>query len=614
MDALNRIINETYGNGLISQRQYAAGTGDLNFIQTGTTASPTAVQNETYGFDELGNVTARSWWDGASIQTETFGYDPLNRLTTVTGPANKTYAYAPNGNLTAKTDVGTYAYPTNGTRPHAVSSIAATVNTGFTYDPNGNLTTGNGRTLTYTSFNKPTTISQGGGTTTLAYDAGFNRLLKADSSGTTVYIGKLYERITSGTTTTQKHYLYAGPHLVGVNNVVNGGSPTISYFHTDHLGSVDTIADETGGVVQRLSYDAWGQRRNPDGTDATSITALTPRGYTRHEHDEKVSLINMNAREYDPLLGRFLTPDTIVQFPYSSQGLNRYAYVHNNPLSFTDPSGQGLGKKLRKAVQRVAKWGERVIEKAKDSQAVRTVVAVVAAYYTFNWVDNWATWAAIDSGATTTAAIATGNVVGGAASGFVAGGIAGGNLKSAFYGGVTGGIFGGVSSYTRNWNDFGRISARGFTGGVTADWQGGDFRTGFIYSGTSATASWGYQKFVGYMTDPRAGEGIAPRGPDDPPPPLVNTIGTQVEPLKPGMWDYLFSAKEGSLLSQTLNLVPGINAVSKFHDNIIIRFEQDTLMRDWVMNVPTMPMAAMITYGALLDGPLATQLAVDRSR
>ena len=116
------------------------------------------------------------------------------------------------------------------------------------------------------------------------------------------------------------------------------------------------------------------------------------------------------------------------------------------------------------------------------------------------------------------------------------------------------------------------------------------------------------------MATPESGQGIAPRGPSDPPPPLVNTIGTQVEPLKPGIWDYLFSAKEGSLLSQTLNLVPGVNAVSNFHDNIVIKFEQDTFMRDWVMNAPTMPMAAAITYGALLDGPLAVQLAVDRSK
>lgn len=193
----------------------------------------------------------------------------------------------------------------------------------------------------------------------------------------------------------------------------------------------------------------------------------------------------------------------------------------------------------------------------------------------------------------------TGNIIGGTAGGFASGTIAGGNLRSGFQGSLSGGLFGGVNSYTQYWSAPGQIGAKAFTGGILADLQGGDFRTGFIYSGSSATAAWGYQKFVGYMANPT---------------PLVNTIGTQVEALKPGIGDYLFSAKEGSFLSQALNLVPGVNAVSSFHDNIVIKFDQDTFMRDWVMNAPTMPIAAMITYGALLDGPLAMHFGVDRSR
>jgi hypothetical protein len=54
--------------------------------------------------------------------------------------------------------------------------------------------------------------------------------------------------------------------------------------------------------------------------------------------------------------------------------------------------------------------------------------------------------------------------------------------------------------------------------------------------------------------------------------------------------------------------------VSKFHDNIVTQFERDTIMRDYIMNAPTMPFAGVITYGALLDGPLSVQLAVDRAR
>ncbi len=62
-------------------------------------------------------------------------------------------------------------------------------------------------------------------------------------------------------------------------------------------------------------------------------------GFTGHEHDPERGLINMKGRIYDPELGRFTTPDPLVQAPFFSQSLNRYAYVFNNPLRYTDPSG-----------------------------------------------------------------------------------------------------------------------------------------------------------------------------------------------------------------------------------------------------------------------------------
>lgn len=253
-----------------------------------------------------------------------------------------------------------------------------------------------------------------------------------------------------------------------------------------------------------------------------------------------------------------------------------------------------------------------------ENPYVRTAVAMWAGYQMglqarFAYYDSTLTGAGLTE-AQIAAIGTTGNIIGGTAGGFASGAVAGGNLRSGFQGSLSGGLFGGVNSYTQYWSAPGQIGAKAFTGGVLADLQGGDFRTGFIYSGSSATAAWGYQKFVGYMANPSSGDSIAPRGPREPPPPLVNTIGTQVEALKPGIGDYLFSAKEGSFLSQALNLVPGVNAVSSFHDNIVIKFDQDTFMRDWVMNAPTMPIAAMITYGALLDGPLATHFGVDRSR
>ncbi|MDO8705512.1 MAG: RHS repeat-associated core domain-containing protein [Sulfuricaulis sp.] len=348
-DAHNRLTKETYGNNVLSTRAYNHETADLVTITTGSTSNPTAVQNSSFTFDALDNLTTRNWWDGTAIRAETFGYDNLNRLTTVTGPANKTYGYALNGNITSKTSVGNYNYPTNGIRPHAVTStVLGTTTTSYAYDANGNMTTRAGRTITYSSFNKPISIGGASGTTALAYDAHYNRVYKSAPGVTTTYVGKLYEKTVSGTTTTQKNYLYAGSNLVGAYSIING-TPNTRYFHTDHLGSVEVITNETGGVVQRLSYDAFGKRRNVNGTDATSITAQTTRGFTRHEQDDEVGLVNMNAREYDYVLGRFITADTIIPGAKNSQSYNRYSYVNNNPLTAFDPTGHWSLKKYVKA-------------------------------------------------------------------------------------------------------------------------------------------------------------------------------------------------------------------------------------------------------------------------
>jgi len=99
-----------------------------------------------------------------------------------------------------------------------------------------------------------------------------------------------------------------------------------------------------------LAHDPYGDRRRADWTarlTAASSTDLVvaqgrrvSRGFTGHEHLDRTGLVHMNGRVYDPLLGRFLSPDPVVADPSSSQGWNLYAYVGNNPLSRTDPTGQ----------------------------------------------------------------------------------------------------------------------------------------------------------------------------------------------------------------------------------------------------------------------------------
>jgi RHS repeat-associated protein len=122
---------------------------------------------------------------------------------------------------------------------------------------------------------------------------------------------------------------------------MNGEPDTMYYIHKDYLGSYDVITDEQGNVLERLSFDPWGRRRNPTDWTYNSVPSsrLFDRGYTGHEYLDIFGLINMNGRVYDPWLGRFPSPDPFVQAPGNNQSYNRYSYCLNNPLKYTDPSG-----------------------------------------------------------------------------------------------------------------------------------------------------------------------------------------------------------------------------------------------------------------------------------
>ena len=227
-----------------------------------------------------------------------------------------------------------------------MSSISGSVvNTTFAYDANGNQTGGNGLTLTYASFNKPATIARGSALIAFAHDSEHQRYKQMNPTGETLYLagsGVMAERLLgAGGVVQWTNYLAAGGEMIGMRVDRSDASTYTRYFHKDHLGSIATITDAAGAVVERLSYDAWGKRRFPNGQDdpSGSVASQTTRGFTGHEQLADVGLIHMNGRVYDPLLGRFGTPDPTTENPFSTQGWNRYSYVGNSPLNFTDPSG-----------------------------------------------------------------------------------------------------------------------------------------------------------------------------------------------------------------------------------------------------------------------------------
>jgi RHS repeat-associated protein len=358
VNAAGQLTQATAGNGVTTNRAFDALTGRLTGVTAGASNS---VANLGFAYDALGNLASRS--DPLSFGTESFTYDGLNRLLTaqVSGQTSHGVSYNAIGNILTKTRLdnnsltNSYTYNAPGlARPHAVASVSGLVNgvlnPVYSYDLNGNLTSGAGRTVTWTAFNMVATIVQGATNMSYAYDSEHARITQSEVNGanttTTTYLndpasGLSSEKVVAGATTTWTDYLFAGGARVAQRSMVVGGATSLRYFITDHLGSIAVITDGGGAVLERLAYDAWGKRRNTNGSDdpAGAVTSATTRGFTDHEHISSVGLVNMNGRVYDPELGRFLSADPIVPSIFFSQALNRFSYVYNRPLSITDPTG-----------------------------------------------------------------------------------------------------------------------------------------------------------------------------------------------------------------------------------------------------------------------------------
>ena len=348
VDEDGHVLQETLGNGLTTTRLYNPLTGKLESIAAGPNGS---IQNLSMTYDSIGNLMSRS--DTVMGWSESFTYDALNRITGVTGPASKSYAYDAIGNITNKSDVGAYTY--SPTQPHAVTTAGGNT---YTYDANGNMTSGAGRTLTWTSFDRPAAISTPNAYVSMGYDANHKRISKTNTINgeVTLYVGGGFEEVTQAGITKAKHYIRSGNGLVAIMEQV-ATLKTMKYVHNDQLGSINVMTDGAGAVLERLSFDAFGKPRNADATDPlTSLLVVqTTRGYTGHKMDAEVGLINMNARLYDATLGRFISADVTIDAPSDMQTFNRYTYVMNNPFASIDPTGNFSFRNAWKAVKPIVK-------------------------------------------------------------------------------------------------------------------------------------------------------------------------------------------------------------------------------------------------------------------
>jgi RHS repeat-associated protein len=118
-------------------------------------------------------------------------------------------------------------------------------------------------------------------------------------------------------------------------DTAHGQAAGTYYYHSNHIQSTSVVTDASGNEVTRMVYLPFGEVSPANSAGADTVTAK----FTGQEYDDSFGLYYYNARYYDPALGRFLSPDSIVPDLWNLQSFNRYSYVLNNPLKYIDPTG-----------------------------------------------------------------------------------------------------------------------------------------------------------------------------------------------------------------------------------------------------------------------------------
>ncbi|WP_444909845.1 RHS repeat-associated core domain-containing protein [Microbulbifer sp. TRSA005] len=494
MNLRGQVEEVLLGNGLTTTYAYDPQHHRLTSILTDINPGVGQVQNLHYDWNAIGNLLSKTDLSGDGSYSkdlqERFEYDGLNRLRYArlyqagSQAATQEVRYDDAGNITYKTGVGSYEY--NGPRPHAVTKAG---NTTYHYDDNGNMSSDSGsRTLDYTIFDKPSLITKGSHDTRFTYGPDRSRFKRVDDNGkgtvTTLQIGsveKVIERSTSGAYI--KSFYRRNIAGVAIERVELNASDEIAgtstqYLHKNLQGSLDVITDSTGQVAKDTagnklvySFDAWGKRRNAlsweqiAGAPANTVSALSVgafnhlssnRGYTGHEMLDEVGLIHMNGRVYDPTLARFVSADPMIDGVTSVQGYNRYAYVHNNPLTYTDPSGYSSWNKFRDAF-----INSRDIHRYMAGKPFLNAIAQVAI--------------CVASNAGCPAALAMYN----ANQTYQLTGDIGLAFRNGVFAAVSAAAFSGMP---RGWSPT-NIAIRGVTGGILAKLGGGKFAHGFVSAG-----------------------------------------------------------------------------------------------------------------------------------
>ena len=344
-----------YGNGQIYQsQQNSLQQTSRVFVQKPGTAWAVDL---TYSYDDLGRVLTVD--DGRDATNDrSYTYDGVGRLKTANSPlwGDASYSYDAMGNLLTKnftnwngatrSVTNTYAPVTN-RLTKTVDSLSGTrlvkYDNEMQTDKRGNITTLGGLGFTYDLADQPITLS-GTSTGTHEYDGNLKRVKSTvngvirynvyDAAGMLVYVEEEDDPNTPEDDYSETEYLHASGMTIARIRTSADGNGVFTYMHPDHLGSPKAGSKEDGTISFTEQYTPFGESLlSPAANDNQS-------GFTGHIKDADTGLNYMQARYYDPNVGRFLSIDPVTFLDTGEPGyFNRYVYAFNNPITNFDPTG-----------------------------------------------------------------------------------------------------------------------------------------------------------------------------------------------------------------------------------------------------------------------------------
>ncbi|WP_433349410.1 HNH/endonuclease VII fold putative polymorphic toxin [Micromonospora sp. CA-111912] len=355
--------------------RYDDGTGRVKSSAIIRSTSPSYIANTFYDYDASGNILKIDDNSGARPQdTQCFTYDHQRRLTEAWTPSSYDCGTKPQvntdvggpapywqqwsfgapddpkgriGNRLTQTERGTstgtvttsYSYPVAGAvQPHRLDGWSRTDSTGtttasYTYDAAGNMKTRPGpngqQNMAWDAEGHLATLTDSNGANSYIYDAGGNRLIATDPAGSTLFLGdqEVRKNASTGQVDATRYYSFNGEAIA--QRTVTG----ISWLASDHQGtsqvSVGTDTNQT--IAQR--------RQTPYGAPRGGAVSWPNKQGFLGGYQDPTGLTHLGAREYDPTIGRFISVDPIND-PGNPQQLPAYTYAANNPITYSDPSGE----------------------------------------------------------------------------------------------------------------------------------------------------------------------------------------------------------------------------------------------------------------------------------